>query len=167
MYGGKFAFQNRLGQLVVGRKFTIFALFYFVFEGKFQVQVPRGAYIRRGDFNGGFFALRFWRAYIWRGLDMEGLIFGILRYLFFTCLLGPTSLYAQSINTAQDNQRNYCLEVNVLSFTDCFFPFFLFSSKELLVFVQRHQSKILLLSYLLAIVKWCYVVVELCLHSCF
>ena len=38
MYGGKFAFQNRLGYLVVGRKFTIFALFYFVFERKFQVQ---------------------------------------------------------------------------------------------------------------------------------
>ena len=42
MYGGKFAFQNRLGYLVVVRKFTIFALFYFVFEGKFQVQAPRG-----------------------------------------------------------------------------------------------------------------------------
>ena len=42
MYGGKFAFQNRLGYLVVGRKFTIFALFYFVFEGKFQVLAPRG-----------------------------------------------------------------------------------------------------------------------------
>ena len=42
MYGGKFAFQNRLGYLVVGRKFTIFALFYFVFEGKFQVQAPPG-----------------------------------------------------------------------------------------------------------------------------
>ena len=66
---------------------------------------------------------------------MEGLIFGILRYLFFTCLLGPTSLYAWSINTAQDNQRNYCLEVNFLPFTDCFVPFFLFPSKELLVFV--------------------------------
>ena len=66
---------------------------------------------------------------------MEGLIFGILRYLFFTCLFGPTSLYALSINTAQDNQRNYCLEVNVLSFADCFFPFLVFPSKELLVFV--------------------------------
>ena len=42
MYGGKVAFQNRLDQPVVRRKFTIFALFYFVFEGKFQVQVPRG-----------------------------------------------------------------------------------------------------------------------------
>ena len=26
-----------------GGKFAIFALFYFVFEGKFQVQAPRGA----------------------------------------------------------------------------------------------------------------------------
>ena len=42
MYVGKFAFQNRLGELVVGRKFTIFALFFFVFKGKFQVQVPGG-----------------------------------------------------------------------------------------------------------------------------
>ena len=54
MYGGKFVFQNRLGQLVVERKFNIFALFYFVFEGKFQVQAPRGAYIRRGDLTEGF-----------------------------------------------------------------------------------------------------------------
>ena len=28
----------------------------------------------------GFFALRVWGAYIWRGLYMEGLIFGILWY---------------------------------------------------------------------------------------
>ena len=26
----------------VGRKFTVFALFYFVFEGNFQVQAPWG-----------------------------------------------------------------------------------------------------------------------------
>ena len=32
-----------------------------------------------GRFNGGFFALPVWGAYIWRGLYMEGLIFGILR----------------------------------------------------------------------------------------
>ena len=58
---------------------TVFALFYFVFEGTFQVQAPRGLY-SEGRFNGGFFALRVWGAYIWRGLYMEGLIFGILRY---------------------------------------------------------------------------------------
>ena len=33
-----------------------------------------------GRFNGGFFALRVWGAYIWRRLYMERLIFGILRY---------------------------------------------------------------------------------------
>ena len=38
MYGGKLAFQNRLGQFVVERKFTVFTLFYFVFEGNLQVQ---------------------------------------------------------------------------------------------------------------------------------
>ena len=82
MYGGKFTFQNRLGQLVVGRKFTIFTLFYFVFESKFQVQAPRGAYIQRGDLTEGFLRYRFGGlifggAYIWRGLFSEfyGIVF--------------------------------------------------------------------------------------------
>ena len=44
----------------------------------FQVQAPWGL-ILEGRFNGGFFALPVWGAYIWRGLYMEGLIFGILR----------------------------------------------------------------------------------------
>ena len=52
------------------RKFTIFALFYFVFEGKFQAQAPRGAYNRRGDLTEGF--LR----YDFGGLYLEGLIHG-------------------------------------------------------------------------------------------
>ena len=46
----------------------------------FQVQAPRGLYLE-GRFNGGFFALPVKGACIWRGLYMEGLIFGILRYL--------------------------------------------------------------------------------------
>ena len=47
MYGGKFAFQK----LVMARKFTIFPLFYFVLEGKFQVQPPRGGLYSEGRFN--------------------------------------------------------------------------------------------------------------------
>ena len=35
-------FKIDWASLIVGRKFTIFALFYFVFEGNFQVQVPGG-----------------------------------------------------------------------------------------------------------------------------
>ena len=57
--------------LIVGRQFTVLALFYVVFESNFQVQAPWGAYIWRGDFNGGFFALRVWGAYIWSGLCSE------------------------------------------------------------------------------------------------
>ena len=35
-----------------GSKFTVFALFYFVFEGNFP-STPRGAYIWRGDLTEG------------------------------------------------------------------------------------------------------------------
>ena len=51
--------------LIAGRKFTVFALFYFVFEGNFQVQAPGGAYIWRGNLTEGF--LRY---------EFGGLIFG-------------------------------------------------------------------------------------------
>ena len=41
---------------------------------------PQGGLYLEGPFNGGFFALPVWGgAYIWRGLYMEGLIFGISR----------------------------------------------------------------------------------------
>ena len=57
----------------MGRKFTIFALVYFVFESKFHVQAPLWAYIRRGDLTEGL------RGLYLVGLYIEGLIFGILR----------------------------------------------------------------------------------------
>ena len=58
--------------LIVGRKFTVFALFYLVFEGNF----PQGAYIWRGDLTEGFLRYRFGGlvfggAYTWRGLFSE------------------------------------------------------------------------------------------------
>ena len=62
---GNLRFKIDWASLIVGRKFTIFALFYFVFEGKFQVQAPVGAYIRRGDLTEGF--LRY---------ELGGFIFG-------------------------------------------------------------------------------------------
>ena len=51
----------------------MFALFYFVFQGKFQVQAPRGAYIWRGDLTEGF--LRY---------DFGGLIHGGAYFRNFT-----------------------------------------------------------------------------------
>ena len=67
----------------MGRKFTIIALFYFVFESKFQVQAPRRAYILRGDLTEGFLrydfgGLIFGGAYTWRGLFSE--FYGILLF---------------------------------------------------------------------------------------
>ena len=75
IYGGKFAFQNDRVSLIVGSKFTVFALFYFVCEGNFPSTSPREAYIWRCDLTEGFFALPGLG-----GLYLEGLIFGILRY---------------------------------------------------------------------------------------
>ena len=64
-------------------KFTIFSLFYFVFEGNFRVQAPQGAYIWRGNLTQGF------SRYEFGGLIyLEGLIFGILRYFISNVLSG-------------------------------------------------------------------------------
>ena len=76
MYGGKFAFQSRLDQLIVGRKFTVFSLFYLVFEGTVFKDNPRGAQIRRGHLTKGFLRYRFEGltfegAYTWRGVFSE------------------------------------------------------------------------------------------------
>ena len=77
---GNLCFKIDGASLTVRMKFIGFALFYFVFEGNFQVQSPSSLYLE-GEFNRGFFVLRVWGDYIWRGLYMEGLIFGILQYL--------------------------------------------------------------------------------------
>ena len=39
---GNLHFKIDWASLIVGRKFTVFALFYFVFEGNFQVQALGG-----------------------------------------------------------------------------------------------------------------------------
>ena len=76
-------FKIDWASLTVGRKFTVFALFYFIFEGNFQVQASPGggdgvwkAYILRGDLTEGFLPYEFWGlifggAYTWEGLFPE------------------------------------------------------------------------------------------------
>ena len=84
----------------MGRKFTIFALFYFVFEGKFQVQAPLGAYIRRGDLTEGFLCYDFGGLIFGGAYNMEGLIFGILRYLLNikSCYIFLSRIFCLKIN---------------------------------------------------------------------
>ena len=52
-------FKIDWASLIVGSKFIVFALFYFVFEGNFPSTSPRGAYIWRGDLTEGFLRYRF------------------------------------------------------------------------------------------------------------
>ena len=59
-------FKIDWASLIVGSKFTIFALFYFVFEGNFPSTSTRGAYIWRGDLTEGVLRYRF------GGLIFEG-----------------------------------------------------------------------------------------------
>ena len=59
--------------LTFGSKFTVLALFYFVFEGNFPSTSPQGAYIWRGDLTEGFLRYRF-----------GGLIFGGAYFRNFT-----------------------------------------------------------------------------------
>ena len=39
---GNLRFKIDWASLIVGRKFTVFALFYFAFDGNFQVQASGG-----------------------------------------------------------------------------------------------------------------------------
>ena len=73
---GNLRFKIDWARLIVGSKFTVLALFYFVFEGNFRSTSHRGTYIWRGDLTEGFVRYRFRRlifggAYTWRGLFSE------------------------------------------------------------------------------------------------
>jgi len=69
-------FKIDWASLIVGRKFNVVALFYFVFEGNFSSTSSRRAYIWRGDLTESFLRYRFGGlifegADIWRGLFSE------------------------------------------------------------------------------------------------
>ena len=72
-------FKIDWASLIVGSKFTVLALCYFVFEGNFPSTSPPGGLYLEGRFNGGFFALPVWGAYAWRGLFSE--FYGNLNYI--------------------------------------------------------------------------------------
>ena len=69
-----------MASLIVGSKFTVFALFYFVFECNFPSTSLRGAYIWRGDLTEDFLRYLF-----------GGLIFGGAYFRNFTvcCVYVP------------------------------------------------------------------------------
>ena len=84
-------FKLDRASLIVGSKFTIFFLFYVVFEGNFPSTSPWGAYIWRGDLTESFFALPVSGAYIWRGLFSEFASFYVPMHLKLTYIDKNTS----------------------------------------------------------------------------
>ena len=62
-------FKIDWASLIVGSKFTVFALFYFVVEANFLSTSLPGAYIWRSDLTEGFLRYRF------GGLIFEGAYF--------------------------------------------------------------------------------------------
>ena len=73
-------FKIDWASLIVGSKFTVVTLLYFVFEGNFPSTSPRGAYNWRGDLKEGFLHYRL------GCLSLEGLIHGGAYFRNFTVL---------------------------------------------------------------------------------
>ena len=53
-------FKIDRASLIVGSKFTVFALFYFVFDGNFPSASSRGGLHLERRFTGGFLGYPFW-----------------------------------------------------------------------------------------------------------
>ena len=62
-----------------GKEIYHFCFVLLCIRGQIPSTRPPGGLYSERRFNGGFCALWFWGAFIWRGLYMERLIFGILR----------------------------------------------------------------------------------------
>ena len=83
------SFKINWASLIVGSKFNIIVLFYFVFEGNFPSTSPRGAYIWRRNLTEGFLCYRF-----------EGFIFGGAYFRNFTVLYAwSPKLHNQGLET--------------------------------------------------------------------
>ena len=74
---GNLRFKIDWASFIPGRTFTVFALFYFVSEGNFQVQALAGPMF------GGAIQRRVFCVTSFGDFYMEGLIFGILREICF------------------------------------------------------------------------------------
>ena len=63
---GNLRFKIDWASFIVGRKFTVFALFYLVFEDNFQAQASGGFIFGGAILTKGFLRYEFWGAYILR-----------------------------------------------------------------------------------------------------
>ena len=71
MYGGKFCVSKSIGLACSGKEIYQFCFVLLCIRGQIPSTSPPGRLYSEGRFNGGFFELRFWGAYTWRGLFSE------------------------------------------------------------------------------------------------
>ena len=90
---GNLRFKIDGAGLIVGSKFTVFALFCIVFEGNFKSTTPLGTYIWRGDLTEGFLRYRF-----------GGLIFGGAYFRNFTVV--DSTNQTINFNSEKADERN-------------------------------------------------------------
>ena len=67
---GNLRFKIDWASLIVGRKCAVLLCFTLYLRAISKYKPLGGLYLE-GQFNGGFFALRVWGGYIWRGLFSE------------------------------------------------------------------------------------------------
>ena len=63
--------SKSIGPACKGKEIYHFCFVFLCIRGQILSTSPPGCLYSEGRFNGGFFALRFWGAYIWRGLFSE------------------------------------------------------------------------------------------------
>ena len=86
---GNLCFKINWASLIVGSELTVFALFYFVFEGNFPSTSPQRGHLMEGFLTYQFGGLIFGGVYTWRGLFSE--FYGIVTlYIYFSFLLSAT-----------------------------------------------------------------------------
>ena len=74
-----------------GKEIYHFCFVLLCIRGQIPSTSPPGAYFRRGDLTEGFFALRFWGAYTWRGLFSE--FYGIMRPWILLFVVLKTTIF--------------------------------------------------------------------------
>ena len=90
---GNLRFKIDWAGLIVESRFTVFTLFYFVFDGHISSTSPRrGRLYLEGRFNGGFFG----------GLYLEGLLHGGAYFRNFTVIEKYNTEYSDSRNGNRD-----------------------------------------------------------------
>ena len=114
---------------------TVSALFVFIW-GQFPSTNPRGLYLE-GRFNGGFFALRVWGAYIWRGL------FSGFYGIFAQDLPIPTVFWPHtSVHRLVTFGASVLWEVSASCSSPCFFPVLLDSQHLALPHQYEARSRV-------------------------